>query len=66
MPVIQFDGPDMTKDQKARLVEAFAKQASQILDIPEEAFVTILRENEMDNIGNGSELLSDKFRQQED
>lgn len=65
MPVIQFDGPKMTRDQKARLVEAFAKQASQILDIPEDAFVTILRENEMDNIGNGSELLSDKFRHQD-
>ncbi|HKL37867.1 MAG TPA: 4-oxalocrotonate tautomerase DmpI [Bacteroidales bacterium] len=65
MPVIQFEGPEMTKDQKARLVKAFAEQASQILHIPEDAFVTILRENDMDNIGNGSQLLSQKFSKQE-
>ena len=55
----------MTKDQKARLVKAFAQQASQILNISEDAFVTILRENAMDNIGNGSQLLSEKLREQQ-
>jgi 4-oxalocrotonate tautomerase len=65
MPVIQFEGPKMTKDQKARLVKAFAQQASQILNISEDAFVTILRENDMDNIGNGSQLLSEKLREQQ-
>jgi 4-oxalocrotonate tautomerase len=62
MPVINIDGPQMTKDQKARLVKVLAEQSSQILDIPKEAFVTIIRENDPDNIGNGPELLSDKMK----
>ena len=52
----------MTKDQKEKLVKAFAGEASKILNIPEEAFVTILRENNLDNIGNGRSLLSDKMK----
>jgi 4-oxalocrotonate tautomerase len=55
----------MTKDQKERLVEAFSREASQILSIPEEAFVTILRENNLENIGNGSKLLSEKIKDRE-
>ena len=55
----------MTKDQKGRLVKAFAGEASKILNIPEDAFVTILRENSMDNIGNGTMLLTDKFKAKE-
>lgn len=62
MPVINIDGPQMTKDQKARLVEALVEQSSQVLDIPKEAFVTIIRENDPDNIGNGPELLSEKMK----
>jgi len=61
MPVINIDGPHLTKEQKAKLVDAVVKQSSEIMNIPEEAFVTIIRENEMDNIGNGKELLSDKM-----
>mgnify|MGYP003868064141 CR=1 FL=1 len=61
MPVINIDGPQLTKEQKAKLVDAVVKQSSEIMNIPEEAFVTIIRENEMDNIGNGKELLSDKM-----
>ena len=61
MPIINIDGPQLTKEQKAKLVDAVVKQSSEIMNIPEEAFVTIIRENEMDNIGNGKELLSDKM-----
>ena len=65
MPVILFEGPQMTKEQKDKLVKAFAGEASKILNIPEDAFVTILRENSMDNIGNGTMLLADKFKAQD-
>ena len=60
MPVITLDGPKMDREKKAKLVEAFSKSASEILGIPEHAFVTIIRENEMDNIGLRGKLLSDK------
>ncbi|MFU0825242.1 4-oxalocrotonate tautomerase DmpI [Clostridium sp.] len=59
MPVITLDGPKMDKEKKAKLVKAFTKSASEVLGIPEQAFVTIIRENEMDNIGVGGKLLSD-------
>lgn len=62
MPVITLDGPKMTKEQKARLVKEFAIKASEILNIPEQAFVTIIRENDFDNIGSGTQLLSDKSK----
>ena len=62
MPVIQFEGPNMDKDTKATLVKAFVEQASRILDIPEDAFVTIIKENDFDNIGNGTQLLSEKMK----
>lgn len=63
MPVINFEGPKMTKEQKAELVKAFVEQSSRILNIPQEAFVTLIKENEMDNIGNGTRLLSEKMKE---
>ena len=62
MPVITLEGPKMTKEQKAKLVNAFVAGASEILNIPEQAFVTILRENDYDNIGSGTALLSEKMK----
>jgi 4-oxalocrotonate tautomerase len=62
MPVINIDGPHLTKEQKAQLVEALVEQSSKIMNIPKEAFVTIIRENEQDNIGNGNQLLSEKMK----
>lgn len=58
MPIITLDGPKLTKEQKEKLVKGFATTASEILNIPVKSFVTILRENEADNIGVGDEQLS--------
>ncbi|MBB6216065.1 4-oxalocrotonate tautomerase [Anaerosolibacter carboniphilus] len=62
MPVITLDGPKLTKEQKAQLVKEFVTKASEILNLPEQAFVTIVRENDFDNIGNGTTLLSDRHK----
>ncbi len=59
MPVITVDIGKATKEQKAALVEGLVSEASTILHIPEQAFVTLIRENDFDNIGNGTRLLSD-------
>jgi 4-oxalocrotonate tautomerase len=59
MPVITVDAGKMSKEQKAALVKELVSKASETLNIPEQAFVTIIRENEFDNIGNGTKLLSD-------
>ena len=62
MPVINFEGPKLPKEKKAELVKILVEESSKILNIPKEAFVTVIKENEFDNIGNGTQLLSDKMK----
>ena len=64
MPVITVNGGKMTKEQKEQLVKELVSKSSEVLNIPEEAFVTIIQEHEFDNIGNGTQLLSEKFKKQ--
>ena len=60
MPVTTIDGPKISKEQKAKLVKEFVTKASEILNIPQPNFVTLIKENDFDNIGNGTKLLSDR------
>jgi len=62
MPVITVEAAHMNKEKKAELVEKMVSVASEVMDIPEEAFVTLIKENEFDNIGNGKKLLSEKMK----
>jgi len=64
MPVITVEGSKMSKEKKAELVKQLVKAASYVMEIPEEAFVTLIRENDFDNIGNGMMLLSEKRKEQ--
>ncbi|MFW5648805.1 MAG: 4-oxalocrotonate tautomerase DmpI [Candidatus Alkaliphilus sp. MAG34] len=59
MPIITIDGPKMTREQKSELVKGMVSEASKVLNIPEEAFVMCIRENDPDNVGIGCKLLSD-------
>lgn len=61
MPVITIEAGKLTKEQKSRLVKEIVPKACEILNVPEQAIVTLIRENDFDNIGSGAELLSDKF-----
>lgn len=58
MPVITIETPKITKEQKEEIIKEFVTSASKILNFPQQAFTTIIRENDLDNIGNGTELLS--------
>ena len=60
MPQIVFDGPKLAKEQKRALVEKFTQIASEVTKIPSEAFVVTIKENELDNIGVGGKLLSER------
>ncbi|KAF5073600.1 4-oxalocrotonate tautomerase DmpI [Methanobacterium aggregans] len=60
MPVITIDGPKLTKEQKAELVKSFSEKASEIMELPVEAIVTIIREVESENVGTGNILLCDR------
>ena len=45
MPVISFEVPKIKKEQKAKLVKEIVTKASEILNIPEQAFVTVDRKS---------------------
>ena len=42
MPVIIFEGPKMTKEQKQELVKEFSAIGSRITNLPQSAFITLL------------------------
>ncbi len=58
MPVITLEAGKLEKDQKESLIAGFTKIASEILGIPAQAFVVLLKENEYDNVGSGGKMLS--------
>jgi GPH family glycoside/pentoside/hexuronide:cation symporter len=48
------------KETKNRLIKELVSKASEILEIPEQAFITEIIENDADNIGVGTQQLSEK------
>lgn len=60
MPVITLEAGSLNKNQKRELIKEFTTSASKIMNIPEEAFIVLLKENNTDNIGVGGIALSDK------
>jgi 4-oxalocrotonate tautomerase len=60
MPVILFEGPKMTKEQKEKLVKEFATAASNVTNIPVDKFVTLIKELPPENVGTGTDLLVNK------
>ncbi|MEG3069806.1 MAG: 4-oxalocrotonate tautomerase [Peptococcaceae bacterium] len=58
MPLITLEAGRMDKNQKDQLITEFTRVASDILNIPPDAFVVYLKENEPDNIGVGGKPLS--------
>ena len=59
MPVITIEAGTLNKDQKAALARELTKTAAGILNLPEEAFITFMKENSYDNIAAGGKLLSE-------
>lgn len=58
MPFIKVEAGKMDKETKEKLIAGLTKVASETLAIPEEVFVVLLKENEMDNWGSGGKVLS--------
>ncbi|GAV21500.1 4-oxalocrotonate tautomerase [Carboxydothermus pertinax] len=59
MPVIQIDAGPMSKEKKAELIKNLTDAASSTLNIPAQAFIVIIRENSLDNVGSGGKPLSE-------
>ena len=60
MPMIVFDGPRLSKEQKAEIARDFTETGARVTGIRKEAFVVIIKENDPENIGVGGELLVDR------
>ena len=60
MPVITLEAGKLNKEQKSQLVKEFTSTASKVMNVPEQAFIVLLKENEQDNIGVGGQLLSER------
>ncbi|NLK08702.1 MAG: 4-oxalocrotonate tautomerase [Firmicutes bacterium] len=61
MPIIQFDGGSMSKEDKVKLAAKLTEAANSVLpNIPKEAFTVVIKENNPDNIAVGGTLLSDR------
>lgn len=59
MPMISFDGPVLTIDQKRSLIHGMSQAASKALGIPMATFTVTLDEHEYSNMGIGGEVLTE-------
>ncbi|KAB2950757.1 4-oxalocrotonate tautomerase [Heliorestis acidaminivorans] len=63
MPFIKIEaGKINTTEQKEKLIFGLTKVASEVLNLPEDKFIVLLKENELDNWGVGGEMLSKVLR----
>lgn len=60
MPVITLEMAPLTIEQKRELAQELTNSAAKITGLPKESFYVFIRENCLDNLGVGGELLSDK------
>lgn len=60
MPVITLEAGKLNREQKSQLVKELTSKAAEIMKVPEQAIIVLLKENEMDNIGFGGKLLSER------
>lgn len=58
MPFIKLEGGKIDKEKKEKLISEFTRVASETLGIPEDAFIVLIKENEMDNWGVGGKVLT--------
>ena len=60
MPVFTIEAGALNKEQKEALAREMTRTAAGILNLPEEAFITLMKENSYDNIAAGGRLLSER------
>ena len=59
MPMIHFDGPVLTLDQKRSLIHGMTQAASMATGLPMASFTVVLDEHEYSNMGVGGEILTE-------
>ncbi|MEJ8305153.1 4-oxalocrotonate tautomerase DmpI [Saccharibacillus sacchari] len=60
MPVITVEAGRLSKEQKQALATELTTSASAIMNVPESAFIVLIKESDRENIGVGGTLLADR------
>lgn len=60
MPVITMEAAKLIKQQKRILAKEFTETAARVTGLPESGLYVFIKENELDNVGVGGQLLSDR------
>ncbi len=65
MPVVNITlaSEQITTEQKREMIQRVTKTLVDITNIPEASFTTIIQEYPLENLGNGTVTLQDKFSQ---
>lgn len=66
MPAITLDTNKLNKSQKAKLAKGITELASEVMNLPPEAFYIFFREYNLESIGVGGQLLSDRNKKDAD
>ena len=62
MPVITIEGPALSLEQKEKLAKEMTQLASDIMNIPKDAYVVFIKENPYENMAQGGVLISEKIK----
>lgn len=63
MPVLSFEGPKLTKEQKEQLIREMTDAAARVVpDIPKRAYYFFVREYDEENVGVGGMPLQDYLK----
>lgn len=60
MPVITIEAAKLNKEQKQLLVSELTTSAATIMNVPESAFIVLVKENDPENIGVAGQLIADR------
>ncbi|MCG8501995.1 4-oxalocrotonate tautomerase DmpI [Methanolobus sp. ZRKC2] len=60
MPVIIMKAGKIPAEMKKELIEKLTSAASEVTNIPENAYTVLIEELDLDNIGVGGQVLSEK------
>lgn len=58
MPFITLEGGKIDREKKEKLISGLTKVASETLGIAQDAFIVLIKENELDNWGIGGKVLT--------
>ncbi len=62
MPVITIEGPALSLEKKEKLAKEITQLASDIMNIPKDAYVVFIKENPYENMAQGGVLISEKIK----